>query len=862
MEWQQPHWSGRPQKSGAPLPKLRPNGFAKMTRYSAENHFVVLVLSVLVTLLCGGIAAALLEIDPDEGPRITLDAATAASQAELERQFPGIDQTFLAIVESRDAETSRSQALALAASLQQQGELFSEAFVPGTGPFYEDNALLFRSLDEVTARVEGVLQMQPLYQAVAAAPDIPGLSALVSEIGRAVEQGRSPPGLEALLVAASAAIEGEVRGTPRPIRWPELAGLNGEAQGLRWFVIATPKPGFERQAAAFARQSADGMQGVSWLWPRRALGSTASPLRDFVVPAGLSVFVTLTLLGAGLGSFRQTFAIAACGAVTLGVSSAVVAAMGRPLDGATWSFAAAVLAPVIASGVVLCISYAQARARGVSVLQATMLAAHRRGGLVSAITFLFAAFWLSWLVRQLPSLSQFAVIGLIGAAVAWLAVFTLLPAALAVLDRGDVVIAPHWLDDALDEQRSYHLRNALDVVAMIVLAGALFSAAFLPAVRFGERQMPSSPGPFLDTPDARGAIHIVVRPEAVEPLVGELSKLSEVGAIRTIAQFMPSDTRRKVAALQRLESVTRFFPIPRPPPEQDGLRHSFAELERQLTAIAVGPSTSATLRDAALRLRHAVNLFVNPEPPADARVQALETALFSGLGELSRSAERLSKLREPRIDALDPQLLRRFVSPEGMWRIEVMPRTDTGLLSFAASLRRAVPASAGEPLAALARNEIIHHETLLALAGAFVAAAVLVLAALRSLTGWILSLAPVSAFITLTAAAAVLLDIGLNAGILAGASAVAAMLIASAMIMAEQRSDGAVQAVRSDRSATRAALLPPLALAGAVAPLALSSRPAVAELGILMSLLLVMASILCIVLVPALARWLGTLKRQ
>lgn len=64
-------------------------------------------------------------------------------------------------------------------------------------------------------------------------------------------------------------------------------------------------------------------------------------------------------------------------------------------------------------------------------------------------------------------------------------------------------------------------------------------------------------------------------------------------------------------------------------------------------------------------------------------------------------------------------------------------------------MRRAFPAAAGEPLLALARNEIIHHETLLALAAAAVAAAILALAALRSLAGWVVSLVPVAAFVTL-----------------------------------------------------------------------------------------------------------------
>lgn len=858
MEWEQPHWSGRPQ-NGAPRQKLRPNGFAKMARWSADNRFAVMGLYLLVALLCGGFASVMLEIDTDRGPRITLDEKTFLAQAELDKRFSGIDQTFLAIVESREAETARAQAVALSTSLSERGDLFISSFVPGTGPFYEGNALLFHDLADVRARVDAVLQMQPLYQAVAAVPDILGLAALVSEIGNAVEQGRSPPGLEALLLTASATIEAEVRGRSRPVNWPALAGLGGETQSLRWFVIATPKPGLEPQAASVARQAADGMQGVRWLWPKRALSSNANPLRDFVVPAGLSIFITLTLLGAGLGSFRLTAAVAGAGVVTLAISAAVAAGMGQTLDGATWSFAAAVLAPVIVMGVVLALAYVQARAKGLSAIQSVMLAAHRRGGMLSGFGFLFLAFWLAWLLRQLPSLSQFAVIAIIGAAIAWLATLTLLPAIFALLDRTAPEPEPHWLDDVLDDGQSYHVRNALDVAAMIVLAGAIFSAAFLPGVRFGERQVSSAAGLFLETPDARGAVHMLVKPDVAERLVAALMKLPEVGAIRTITQFMPPDAAGKIAELRRLEAMTPMQPVPRVAADGEVLVSSFEELERELTAISVGPATTPSLRDAALRLRRAVNLFTNPDPPTEARVVSLEDALFSGLGELTRMSDRLAKLSEPRVGDLDPLLRQRFVAADGIWRIEVMPKSDVGLLTFAAAMRRVDPLASGEPVTALVRNEIIHHETLLALATAFVVATILVLAVLKNVTGWVLSLAPVSAFVTLTAAVSVLMDVSLNAAMLAGASAVAALLIACSMVAAEHLTGPKAPGRHVHSTAMRAALLPPVVLAGAVAPLAISSRPAVAELGAVMALLLLTATFLSVLLIPALSRWLRTL---
>ncbi|MFN4142355.1 hypothetical protein [Aestuariivirga sp.] len=831
-----------------------------MARFSAENRMILVLLYAVLALVMGGAAASVLRADPDARPRVTLDENTARLQAALDRQFPGIEQTFLALVESRDPETAREQALALASSLANRPDLFLSAFVPGTGAFYRDHALLFHDAADVRARVDQLLAMEPLYHAMAAAPDILGFAALVKEIGRAVEQGRSPPGLEAVLAAAAATTEAQVKGMARPVRWTVLAGLDGDVASQRWYVLAVPQPGAERQAAALARQASDGMQGVSWLWPRRALTATPSPMRDFVVPAALSVFLSLLLLAALLGSFRQTLAVMLACAVTLAATAAVAAAMGRPLDGATWSFALAVLAPVIVAGAMLAIAYGQCRARGLSAVQSVMLSAQRQGGLVSTAILLFAGVWVAWAVRQLPSLSQFAMIALVGCAVAWLLAMTLLPAAFALFSPMREEEPRHWLDETLDGPLSRHARNAMDVLAMLVLAAALFCAIFLPAMRFGERQLPSAPPPLLETPDSRGAVHILAPPGRVPDLVAGLAKLPEVGAIRTASQFLPPDAAPKVAELRRLRDLTPFDPVYRDPPEEDALRQAFADLEEQLATIASGPATSEALRDAALRLRRAVQLYASAAPPAAERVAELERALFASLGEASASARRLATLREPQVADLDPRLLARFVSPAGEWRIEVMPRNGVGQLSFAAALRRAVPESAGEPVVALVRNEMIHHETILALAAALVAAAVLLLAALRSIKAWVLSLAPAAALVTFTAAVTVSLGIWLNAAMLAGASAAVAVLIASSMMVAARLAGPEEFRKPQSRLPVRAALLAPVVLAGAVAPLAVSSRPAVAEFGAVLALLLVMAALLCVLIVPALARWLDRLS--
>ena len=858
MKWDQPHWSGKPQPGAGPRQKLRPNAFARLARGCATYRLAVVIAAVVVSLGLAVFAAAHLQIDPEQQPRVALDQGTATLQSELAAKFPGVEQTFLGVVGSRDPETSRQQALALAAMLEQRKDLFLSAFVPGTGPFYETNVLLYRDTEAVKQRVEALLQLEPLYRAMAAAPDMGGFAALVTEIGNAVEQGRSPPGLDTMLLAASATIEAEVKGKPRPLDWMALAGLDGDVQARRWYVLATPVPGVEPEAAAAARQAASGMQGVNWLWPRRALASSPSELRDFVVPALLSILISLVLLFAALGSLRQAFAVLLTGAVTLSAAGAMAAAIGPPLDGATWTFALAVLAPVLVTGGVIAVAFGQGRSRGLAPMQAVMLAAHRQGSFVTTVILIFAVVWAAWLVRHLPSLNQFGAIALAGCLVAWVASLTVLPATLMLTAPRQAELAPHWLDEAMGETAVPAGRGALDIAAMVLLAAAVFSTVFLPAMRFGERQLPSYPPPLLETPDGRGAVDILVPEAGVKDLVTRLSALPEVGAIRTAQQFLPPAVDVKIGELRRLSVIAPFDPDFGGTADDATLQQNFDDLQSQLTNIANGQASSPQLREAALRLRRAVELFVAPQQPDAQRVAVLEKSLFGGIGAVSALVQRLAVMQPPGINDLAPQLLRRFVAPDGTWRVEVMPRSGTGELSFAAALRRAVPQAAGEPVVSLVRNEMIHHEAILALVTALFAASIVVLANLRSLRGLVLSMAPAAAFITLTASVTVMLNISVTAAMLAGISAAVAVLVCCSMLVAARlRGGGPVP--HANLLPLRAVLLPPITLAGAAAPLVISSRPAVAEIGASLAMLFLIVALLVVLLVPALARWLDLL---
>ncbi|MCB1380435.1 MAG: MMPL family transporter [Alphaproteobacteria bacterium] len=856
-DWQQPHWSGRPQTADDPRPRLRPNAYARLARFCAGNAPGVLGLYLVLALGAATLAAVALSVEPDSLPRLTVDELTAAVQADLAEQFPDIDETIYGVVSNANSAAARQTAVQLAEALETRGDLFTSAFVPGTGAFYDRYGFLFRSSEDIAARVALVTQMQPLYHALAAAPDLQALAALVSEIGRAVEQGRSPPGLEGLLLAVADTVEAEIKGEVRPVNWPRLAGLDSEVSSQRWFVIATPVTGKERQASLLARSISGAHTDILWLWPRSALASPANPLRDFLVPAGLAILVSFTLLVAGLGSLRHAVPVILATGVTASLAAGAAVLINPVLDGVTWSFALAALAPSILLATVLVISHAEARHRGAGLRQAIMLSAHRRGGVLAGFAMIFIAFWLSWMMRQLPSLTQFGIVAIVSALIALLVALTLVPAALALFDNDGKPVDSHWFDIAVSRGPSTNLQNAVQVFGMLIVAAGVFSGVFLPGTRLGERIAGFSPPPILDTPDARGAIHVLTTPDTAKELIASLSTLPEVGAIRWVGQFLPLDAGAKIATLRQIEGLMPGLPAPRTLDDQTAVSATFAELETGLRKIADNPVTDTGLRDAAHRLRRTISLLANPELPSPGRVLALEEALFAGLGQLSRVAEQLVNLRPPALDDLEPGLRRRFISDAGRWRIEVMPKPDVGVLSFAAAVRRVVPSAAGEPVMALARNEVMHHETGIALAAALAAATVMAFAVLRRPVRWLMVLPATAFFYTFSAAAVAELGLALNTAMLTALSTISALAISSAILVAERHPRRRGDPVNRPIAAFRAALLPPLVLAGAVAPLMISSIQPVALFGTMASLLLAVALLVNALLLPCLAIWLA-----
>jgi len=167
-------------------------------------------------------------------------------------------------------------------------------------------------------------------------------------------------------------------------------------------------------------------------------------------------------------------------------------------------------------------------------------------------------------------------------------------------------------------------------------------------------------------------------------------------------------------------------------------------------------------------------------------------------------------------------------------------------------MRKLQPSAAGIPIVSLARSEIIYHEATRAFGAAFLAAVVILLAYIRRPLRWLIIVLPAALLVCLSAA--VIAGMGGQLGL--------PVLYAVATAMGLMLASGSILALREEElpthvpdNAVRTAILPPLAGAAAVVPLAISANEAVAIYGIQAAIFNLFAAALAVLVLPTLVDW-------
>ncbi len=712
---------------------------------------------------------------------------------EYQRDFGELNDVVV-VVESPSPELSKVYAARLVQELEHEG-LDASGITYRVDPGYFDGrALLYLSVDELTKLRDRLFDYQEFIEEYAAHPTLPRLlEGLNQQIANSMalgffDLGLSASGstdlhfLESVIDQISARLDGKSAFTSPWATAFSVGRLDDPDAGYyfssdkHWLFLFVKQPREEgsfrdsrraieairRTIARLGRDFPDVRAGVTG-GPAISNDEMATAFDDSKVATCLAFALTLGLLVVGFRRVVKPLFMLAALAVSLAWSLGITTLVVGHLSIFSVMFISIVVGIGTDYGIYFLYRYQEELSLRLTATGALGRTAERAGPgiLLSALAATGAFFVL--MLTDFQGIREFGFVAGSAILMAFLAMITLFPALLALVDRGRAEMSPgapasvapaKWLEPIIQHKRT-------------IVAGALGLTAF--AV-WGAVQVDFSYN------------MLKLQAKGVESVLWEERILAKAGrsgfsALTTASSL--DELRRKQDAFAALPSVSKvesvLMLVPDQQPEKVALVHQFAPLVAPVhvrTATALEP---AELRAPLETLRRRLKLATEEgSEKAKSEVQPVLDKLEALLAKLPRGETRqagpgLQQLQDqiardftdkltsfqknlvPRLvkpgDA-PPELKHRYIGTSGRYLLRIHPAVDiwqqAGAEGFVTSLRRVDPDVTGPPITSFEAIRLIRHGYFQGTLYALLLVTILTLAVLRSVRGTALALVPLA----------------------------------------------------------------------------------------------------------------------
>jgi len=758
---------------------------AGLVEFSRRHAAVNALAALALTLLAGWYAAGHLSIDTDIEKLLPSDLPWRQSEIALDRAFPQNANLLAIVIDGANANLSDSAAQQLADGLAAESELFHNVRRPDGGAFFDQNGLLYLSVDELNSLSQQLVTAQPLIGSLSADPSLRGLfNTLKLFVDGATRGDVGIDKLDPTLVKIADVVDGVVAGRPESLSWQQvLTGTAPGAHDLRRFVLVQPvldysslEPGAKAisEIRNLARQLGLTTQaGVAV----RITGSVALDDEQFATLKEGALRSTLLSVGSvcmilliGLRSWRLVVAILATVAVGLVLTGGFAALAIGSLNVISVAFGVLFIGLAVDFSIQFSIRYRDQRHR-LSVLGAALTGAAQTIGPSLALAAASTAIgFLSFVPTPYIGVRELGWIAGAGMAIAIALNFLLLPALLTLL-------RPRPEPEAVGFIRAAPIDRFLKTRRWWVIAGAAAlaagSLALLPRITFDfdplDLKNPNSEAMQTALDLIRDPQTTIYTAEIVSPsldtateLADKLGELPEVAQVITAASFIPADQTEKLAILQDLALLVgpSLTPVTiETPPSDAEVMAAIAACRDALQKFAAAHPDAKP----SARLAEALSAAVAKGPGI---LTDLQKALLSGLLYRLKLLSKLIQAKPITLADLPEDLRASWVAPDGEARIEVFPkgnaRDPAVLENFVTALHRIAPQATGTPVTIQEAGKLISWSFVEAGAIAVIAIVILLAIVLRSWRDIALVIAPLLLAALMTLAVTVIAGMKLN----------------------------------------------------------------------------------------------------
>ncbi len=851
---------------------------------------LTLLATAVVTALLGLYTQRNLGVNMDLAAMLSPDLPHQKTWREIASAFPESNDPLLIVVDAATPERAREAALALRDRLAKETRYFASVDVPGEGPFFEKNGLLYLSTDELGKLGDHLAEVQPYLAELRRDSSLRGLFALLRRAADSLRSGDATVvELAPVFDRLTLAIDGELHGRAQPVSWREVILGQSLPDKARRVIVVQPIvdytaliPAEESLALIHELAQEIGLGDDSGVRVRvtgeLALSSEEldTVARGTVLSGALSFVLVTFILFIGLRSWKLMAATSLTLSVGLIWTFAFATVSVGSLNMVSVAFAVLFIGLGDDFGVHFCLRWQDLYGRGQDSASALRETARDVGLSLLLCAVTVAIGFLAFAPTDYVGVAELGVISAGGIILSAIASLTILPALITLLKPPKPAPRVRRPESAwLSRLVSFPVRRARAVRAGAVVL-AVACVPLLVQVRFDYNPLRLR----VQTADSVTAFNDLLATEGLSPwsvtvlakdraaadrIAAELAKLDSVDSTMTLSDFIPSDQETKLAMLEDVALMMapppRAEQVPRAPtPAED-----IAELAKFLDGTARMPeSLDAKTRTSLARLRNSVGTLIErltaqDEAKRAALLRDLEASVVGTLPEQVRRIETALSAERVQASDLPPELVRDKLAPDGRVRVDAFPKHDLGqddreLQRFADTAVEALPQATGIAVTTVESARVVVKAFREALFGAALAIFLLLFAMWRRLGDTLIAIAPLALASAVLAALGVVFDLPFNFANVLVLPALLGIGIDSGIHLVHRwrhlAADG--DPALLETSTARGVVQSTLTTIASFGTLAISPHPGMASLGLLLTVGLSLILVANLVLIPAL----------
>ena len=717
---------------------LTARSYASWGNWTLGHPFTALSIIVVLGILAGYYAAGHLRIDTDTGKLIAPDAPFQQYRRSYEQAFSQDLSTLLLVVESDTPELTKSASRTLLGLLSNDTIHFNSAYIPNDDEFFRQNGLLYLDTDELQALSGDLSVAQPFIGRIAQQPNLTGFLSIFEDALKATDKAATDKGqvvpvdLASLADKISLVLHKTLDGENVLLSWESLIAEK-RRHFNKEFIIVSPKLDHSQVRPAEAaietiRKAAldiqhPGLPPVK-VWVTGEVGleddELAGMSSDTFTASVFSVVLVLFILLVAYRSILLTVATLLTLALGMVFCGAFAAIAVTELNLISLAFAVSNIGLGVEYAIHFCLRYRD-NLRDLADKEAAL---HDTFMTVGPSLLLAAGTTSIGLYAFIPTdYKGVAELGLLAGTslfICLLITLVTLPALLKILPapaKSRSKEDRHPLSNLSKKLAALPIRYAKSVfVATLVLALISIALAFKVETDFNPINLrdPNTESVVAfkklmeDEETTPLTLNVLTKDKhSTEILQQELSALASVDKTISLFDLQPTDQDEKLDIIEELglilgPQVQQFPQLKTDANPVPGITHLIKTID-----VLLPQKTNAHDRASLTGLKKElqqilIELEARPEPGRTIFIERIQTALLGTLPQVMKELSVSLEARKISLNDLPPDIRDRWLSRDGLYRIQIFPEKDlndlTNLKEFIAEVQSVAPETTGLPI--------------------------------------------------------------------------------------------------------------------------------------------------------------------